>query len=289
MAQLPIVPPKPTPTVFVKEMVDLGHDIQVTIDGNSKITAENGHMNAPKPNAFSLPHISTCPGSTEVCRSSCYVNGLALHSQPTYQAYVQNERMMHRILMLHPSGFTATSRNMAEYIKQNVTSFRWHVSGDLFSVQHAIWVNNVSLAAPDVTFWIYTRSFELVPYLDAPNLVVNLSADASNIGRALAVQEAHGLRICYMTNDGNIPKLPRDSVVFPDYALRGRDLEEPTSAPWWQSLPQSSKKQVCPADFFGQTENTRCGPCRKCMVQFKEGSTTRSFAFQTETEVVIHE
>ena len=253
-----------TKTVFCRENLALWDGLEFVVDGNSKITAENGSMEEPKPNAFSLPHISTCPGSTTVCRSSCYVHGLQKHAQETYQTYVQNERVLHRVLMSSKSSERAASI-LAEFIQDTVTSFRWHVSGDIFSTRHAEWIDRVCDKARDVTFWIYTRSFDALPYLEADNLVVNLSADSDNLEAARVAQREYGGRICYLSSEGETPDLPRDSVLFPDYKLRGRDLDEPTEAPWWQGLEIKTKRQVCPADFFGQSEQHRCGPCNKCM------------------------
>ena len=250
-------------TAFTTARVPLGRDLEFVIDGNSKITAENGTADAPAPNALSLPHISTCPGSTPVCREGCYVNNLE-RAGGTYADYVNNERVLHCILM------TPAARGvggiLASWIRANVTSFRWHVSGDIFSTRYARWINGVCEDAPEVRFWIYTRTFAALPHLTAFNLVVNISADASNIDRARAASARYGHRVCYFTRDGSLPELPEGSVVFPDYPLRGRDLEDPASAPWWQGLPIAQRRMVCPADFFGQSEAHRCGPCRKCLV-----------------------
>ena len=115
-------------------------------------------------------------------------------------------------------------------------------------------------------FWLYTRSFAFVGLLGfADNLTVNLSADADNWEEALACHQRTGARLCYLTRDGSIPELPENSVIFPGYPLRGRDLADPTSSPWWQSLTPAQRKMVCYADAFGQSEERRCGPCTKCL------------------------
>lgn len=71
----------------------------------------------------------------------------------------------------------------------------------------------------------------------------------------------------HLTPDEGCPGFvpPAGSVIFPDYALRGRELADPTSAPWWQGLRHDTRRMVCPADFFGQSESHRCGPCNKCI------------------------
>ena len=51
-------------TKYVFTEINVYNDLNLYIDGNSKITAGNGSYDDPKPNALSLPHISTCPGAT---------------------------------------------------------------------------------------------------------------------------------------------------------------------------------------------------------------------------------
>ena len=73
-------------TSYVFTEVSVGYNLSLYADGNSKITVGNGSYDDPKPNALSLPHISTCPGSTNECRESCYVFGL----QKMHQRYIPN-------------------------------------------------------------------------------------------------------------------------------------------------------------------------------------------------------
>jgi hypothetical protein len=69
-----------------------------------------------------------------------------------------------------------------------------------------------------------------------------------------------------MTQTGSLPSdLQPEDVIFPDYALRGRDTLKPMGHGWWQGLNQQQKHSTCPADFFGQSEENRCGKCVKCL------------------------
>lgn len=262
-------------TQFCGVHVQVTKGIWLFLDGNSKITRDNGTYAEPVPNAFSLPHISSCPGSTDACRESCYVHGLQANVPETYQEYVRNSAAIHRILM-SPYSMNRSAITLGNWITQNVSSFRWHVSGDVFSHRYAQWIVYVCKGSPDVSHWIYTRSFEVVPeLLKAKNLTVNLSGDRDNWDRALACYETHRdtmnpqngpLRLTYLTKDDMIPE--EAQIIFPDYPLRGRGLANPTEHPFWQSLsdlPGNPKTKVCPADFFGQSEQHRCGPCTKCL------------------------
>ena len=237
-------------------------------DGNGKITLAHGTCAQPKPNAFSLTQVPDCPGSTPTCRAACYVNNLEKAVPEIHALYRQNSENIRAILSGPYCADVVTT--FANWITENCPhGFRWHVSGDVFSMEYARFIRDVCQRAPDIFFWIYTRSFEYLPYLvQVPNLVINLSADRDNYALAKSVQALYvrPLRICYLTAKGEVPTdLPMGSVIFPDYALRGRDAEEPTETAWWKGLTQGQRRSVCPADYFGQDENTRCGPCSKCL------------------------
>lgn len=199
---------------------------------------------------------------------NCYVHGLKKQAPEVYAKYELNERSIHAILDDSRAARSA-SHILAEWIKENARGgFRWHVSGDVMSTNHAYWIAEVCRAARDVPFWIYTRTIHAVGVLRlAKNLAVNVSADVHNASVAVPLARALGVRICYLVSahDEVLPDLPPGSVIFPDYPLRGRELAEPTEAPWWQSLSLERRRMVCPADFFGQSESARCGPCTKCL------------------------
>lgn len=267
----------PVATAFCEATLPLWDGLSFYIDGNSKITRENGSYLHPKPNAFSLPAASVpdqfssvgprpCPGSTPTCRASCYVKGLAKHAPKLYEHYQQNADAL-AICLATAQGFHTSALKLAMWIEENAPhGFRWHVSGDVLSTHHAAWIVTVCKLAHAVDFWIYTRTLETVPILiTAFNLAVNVSADADNYADARAIAVTHGARLCYLIQAGMPPAdLPPGSVIFPDYALRGRDLPVPTDAPWWQSLTHEQRAMVCGTDFFGQSEAHRCGPCTKC-------------------------
>jgi hypothetical protein len=156
------------------------------------------------------------------------------------------------------------------WINQNCRGgFRWHVSGDIFSEEYARWIARVCRYAPHVNHWIYTRSHGLIaPLLPVStgaggNLALNISCDADNYESAYQVAKANGLRLCYMTVDGTLPRLlPDGSVIFPDYTLRGGTER---GAAWFEALSPQYKSFVCPVDYHGKSEKRRCGPCDRCL------------------------
>jgi hypothetical protein len=262
-------------TAFIHTHVEVLPGVALVLDGNSKITAGNGTYAAPVPNAFSLPAASVsgrahCPGSTPSCRGSCYVRGLATAAPDVYAAYTANARALDLILSgpLHDQAEAA--HVLGEWIAEHAPAgFRWHVSGDVRDVSHARWIVQVCEASHRVRHWIYTRTLEAVAMLSwAGNLAVNVSADVHNFDAAADVARKHGARVAFMATAGaNVPWLPAGSVIFPDSPLRGRSLPIATEAPWWVELPHRERAMVCPADFFGQSEAHRCGPCTKCLAR----------------------
>lgn len=245
------------------------------LEGNSKITAGNGSFDEPAPNSFSLIHVADCPGSTPTCRASCYVHGLEVHEPAVHALYRENSATIREILTLPRSNWVLAGSAVAHHIERFAAAgFRWHVSGDIFSLAYAEWIACVVRMSPSVNHWIYTRSFDLIgPLLELPNLALNLSCDRDNYrqasftrGMAAIAGRSIPPRLAYLSAGGEVPpNLPEGSVIFPDYQLRGRDLERPTEAPWWTSLTPRERKMVCPVDFFGASSSMRCGPCKKCL------------------------
>ena len=250
--------------LFVK-MSD-GKEFIFWFDGNGKITVGNGSFGQPAANAFSLVQVQDCPFATQTCKSACYVHLLEKAEQEVHAAYQHNSRDIRKVL--EKSLYRKTTElAFADWIRGNCPAgFRWHVSGDIFSLRYSRFIRAVCDSAPEVFFWIYTRSFRyLEPLVGAENLVVNLSADRDNWQQALQTCHRFGFRLCYLTVEGEVPPdLPLDSVIFPSHELRGRYLSNPRQAPWWQSLTPRERRMVCPPDFFGQSESLRCGRCKKC-------------------------
>lgn len=262
-------------TQFCGEYVNVGFTRKLWVDGNSKITRSNGTYDNPAPNAFSLAHIKACPGATPTCASTCYVHGLRKAVPSLWHRYDENLQTLKQILDAPHEVRQLAAKLFGEWISEHCPGgFRWHVSGDVISYRHWYWIESVCHYASETPCWIYTRSFDLIRstnYEELPaNLTINLSADRDNLPEALeAFENCQGHRICYMAHADEtpeaLPDLPNGSVIFPDYAHRGRNLAEPTSSSWWQVLSARERRMVCPADFFGQSEQHRCGPCSKCL------------------------
>lgn len=285
--RLPVVGSTAASTAFCSERLDGLGGLSLHFDGNGKITAGNGTLDAPKPNAFSLVQIDDCPQSTPTCRKSCYVHNLEAAQKSTHDLYRHNSKTIREILA-DPFLADAWALNVATWIATNAAGgFRWHVSGDVYSLEYARWIADVCRESPTVDHWIYTRSFDfLAPLAEVStprggNLAINLSCDADNYAAACEASVKFGasattkasraaahlqpLRLNYLTVDGVVPDLGADDVIFPDYALRPRQFKTFEESPWWQTITPFQRGLVCPADAVGKSEKIRCGPCSRCL------------------------
>ncbi len=223
--KLPVVGTSAGATTFCAARVDGPGDLFLWVDGNGKITRGQGDLEHPVPNAFSLPSQGVeekagrggnhCPGATEACKASCYVDGLAKHAADTYAMYLHNATTI-RAILADEALADAWVLTFAGWIREHCESFRWHVSGDVFSGEYASWIRDVCAESPEVEHWIYTRSFDhtdslaSVATFEGVNLALNLSVDADNY--ADGVSERSWLwngdgapRLCYLTRDGAVP------------------------------------------------------------------------------------
>jgi len=141
-------------------------------------------------NAFGLPagKAYSCPGATNVCESVCYAGKLE-KVFPSMRALLE-----HNWQILSNADYATMVREIHAMVTEFVAdcdkrgadkSFRIHWDGDFFSREYASAWANVIRAFPNVTFWVYTRSFtnrlnviDLIA--DIPNLAVYLSVDHDN-------------------------------------------------------------------------------------------------------------
>ena len=106
-------------------------------DGNGKVTYDNGSFNNPVANSFSLVQILDCPFATETCKSVCYVHGLEKAETEIHAKYHKN-RVVIREVLSSPVYIERTAAAFSEYINRAcVGGFRWHISGDIFSLEYA--------------------------------------------------------------------------------------------------------------------------------------------------------
>jgi hypothetical protein len=145
-------------------------------------------------NAFGLPAGKdfSCPGQTATCGKICYAGKLEKIYKGVRSVLTANFEAlrnaggidgMTELLAAMISEFNAECEH-----KNAEKKFRIHWDGDFFSRDYAQAWANVVRAFPEITFWVYTRSFGAINVLDIitdiPNLTVYLSADKDNIALA---------------------------------------------------------------------------------------------------------
>jgi Gene product 88 len=168
------------------------------IAGPDSVRTEGEYFVAAAPNAFGLPSVETCPGSTAYCESMCY----AIDSE---RRTATARRLAENLNILESAGtvdgMSQKLMNMLDRYRTRADRlgltiaqrfFRIHWSGDFFSEEYAEAWRNVIQQHPDTNFYTYTRSFQpdtnVIPVLaDLENLELFLSVDPQNVDRAAEV------------------------------------------------------------------------------------------------------
>ena len=160
--------------------------------------------------SFDIPAKLTCPGMTDTCGEKCYAYNMM-------RAYPNVNAKYERNLEFAESGEFIT--HMVEHIPE-CCEFRIHVSGDFYSYEYVRKWEQIIQARPDVTFYTYTRSWQ-IPMIWGPlehlsdwcNVNVNLSVD-KDTGMP-SVTDMDNYRWCYLTNDDTAPEWMRmGDIIF---------------------------------------------------------------------------
>lgn len=153
--------------------------------------------NAKGANSFGLPSGTafSCPGATSFCERICYAGKL----EKVYKGV--SNILLHNWNLLKDADFDTMvallSGMIAEFVAETrkdggAFDFRIHWDGDFFSRTYAEAWAKVMRDYPEVSFWVYTRSFtgqvQVIDILaDVDNLTLYLSADPVNIAEANSV------------------------------------------------------------------------------------------------------
>ena len=148
-------------------------------------------------NAFGLPSgvAYSCPGMTKICQDVCYAGRMERQYKNVLAA------MLHNWDIVFNSTYSEIVASLDDMItefehecdKWNAEKkFRIHHDGDFFDTEYVMAWQTVIIAHPNVQFWAYTRSFDLVYLLaDTPNLTLYLSVDSENINNAVNCYRAN--------------------------------------------------------------------------------------------------
>ena len=166
----------------------------------------------PLANAFGLPAGPdfSCAGATEWCwPGTCYaskleffpgVRDLMAHNWDVYQRNKQSVPSLTAALI------PMLDRFEQDCVKRGVDPvFRWFWDGDIPGRNFAHAMRKLALKYyPRITFWTYTRNFDTVSALQAPNLTVYLSVDPFNWREAHRCWQATpGVRLAFCADTWN--------------------------------------------------------------------------------------
>ena len=167
----------------------------------------------PLANAFGLPAGPdySCRGATKWCwPGTCYADAIAAWLPSVRALLAHNWDVYQRNKQSVPS-LTAALIPMLDRFEQDCVKrgvdpvFRWFWDGDIPGRNFAHAMRKLALKYyPRITFWTYTRNFDTVPALQAPNLTVYLSVDPFNWREAHRCWQATpGVRLAFCADTWN--------------------------------------------------------------------------------------
>lgn len=234
----------------------------MSINGKTKFSSN--HRNTFGLN-FGLPENGgTCPGAT-LGKGGCLEVRDGLKRPTCYMAKItQIYQAVGPKLQFNTDLLTGKSaEEMKGVMRRTVQSFvaendreawyvRMHYSGDFFSAEYAKAWSDVINEFPEVRFWVYTRSHDMIQFLvDCKNLTVFMSLDPVNKDQCLATYEQY-----------------KDK---PNLGLAWLGPNAPVDHRW----------VVCP-ETSGVIKSTKeqgaCARCRLCVDRYK--SKVRNIQFQ---------
>ena len=180
---------------------------------------------------------------TDCFNNGCYaVRDAKLHSNVTIKAWGENTLLLrHDPKQLFAMINTFITEKNAKYLEtkdekyHRVCTWRWHVSGEIETLEQLELMNEVATKHPEVMFSVYTKSFDILDdYLTkhgehgfASNFVVNVSqwhhvADAflqkhPGVFNVFEYDDSN-LKDCEMSNEdkGRLTKVPHCPAVTSD-------------------------------------------------------------------------
>jgi hypothetical protein len=194
---------------------------------------------------FDLPAVKTCPGRSKLCTSHCY----ARRSRFVFPQV--QDRLTWCFEQSKRKDFAAILTD--ELYRKGVLLCRLHVSGDVYSPAYARKLLAVVQASPQVTFWMYTRSYRVPQIAEVlwelaacENFSLWLSAD-DETGYPPCVPER--VRVAWMQT-GESPE--QADLVFATKEVR-------------KDATRISLDLLCPAETdAGKRAGTTCSSCQFC-------------------------
>lgn len=209
--------------------------------------------------SFNLPAKKTCPGATKTCLSVCYATNGRFRCNS-----VKNKNQRNLEFAKRPD---FDRLMVSELTTSRVKFVRIHSSGDLYDAVYANAWYRIIRALPDVTFWLYTRSWRkddirgvLKKMARLPNLHLWYSVDKDT---GIPGRLPRGVRTAWlMTREVDVPAKRVDLVFL------SRKLRKPLVPSADIECSDSRLSPICPTEtgLPGAHEVT-CASCRKCFTK----------------------
>lgn len=130
--------------------------------------------------AWNLPALVTCPVGARLAKIPGTICGDCYALKGMYRFPVVKDALARRLKATKLPLFVTA---MAKLI-QGMEYFRWHDSGDVYSMEYLESIIVIALSIPETKFWLPTRETRMIrdwvhahPFLDIPdNLCIRLSA-----------------------------------------------------------------------------------------------------------------
>lgn len=148
-------------------------------------------------NTFGLP-AAHCPGRTEFCDQHCYAERIEGYRPNVRNLLQSNWDSIKDHLLDYDYLYAELGQAVSEtrfflerhQVPKDGWVFRHFWDGDIPSKEFAMAMAQVARDYSEIKFWVYTRTFDAVPFMaETPNLVVYLSVDKWNVWKARACEQ----------------------------------------------------------------------------------------------------
>ena len=160
-------------------------------------TLKGGKWYPEVKNTFGLP-ASHCVGRTEFCDQHCYAERIEGYRPNVRKLLEANWEAIKDHLCDFDYLYSELGKLVSEThfflqrheVPKDQWVFRHFWDGDIPTKEFALAMAKVAEDYRDISFWVYTRTFAVVPFLaETPNLAVYLSVDRGNVWEARACEQ----------------------------------------------------------------------------------------------------
>ncbi|MCP4551781.1 MAG: hypothetical protein GY834_07020 [Bacteroidetes bacterium] len=196
--------------------------------GNSKLGQFGKYYNSIF--VWNLPSVSACPAASNWCMKNCY------NADPRIDKFPVSEWQANWWWSIHNRAELKIIINEQLKSAEKPCAVRLHSSGDFFSIEYINFWHDIVNMNPDISFWAYTRSWNIENLLFPLSQLRNLN----NFQLFASWDESM---------NSNPPPDWRISLVIDDLS-KGKELDR-------------NKDYSCPEQFGKKLNCASCGFCIK--------------------------